>query len=154
VIWPPPDWTGVYAGAWRPPELAEEEEEEEPEPAEPEPFEAEPDEPEPAEPEPVPAVPPDAPLPADELVELLEDAVLWVEPGSAAATAPAATTLAKPTVAVATFSRWRPRSRSATAREMLRPPWRDPDRVRGDPLPNPALLMPSVWHAQLQRLLA
>jgi hypothetical protein len=143
----------VDAGAWRP-ELEEFEEEEfedeEPEPDELEPVEAEPDEPELAEPEPVPAVPPDAPLPADELVELPEEVTaLYVEPGRTATTAPAATTLAKPTVAVATFSLWRPRSRSTTAREMLLPPWRDPDQARGAPLPDPVLLMPPVWHAQL-----
>ena len=57
----------------------------------------------------------------DEL-ELL--VVLCVEPGSTAATAPAASRLATPTVAVAVFSLRRPRSRSATARETCRAaPW-------------------------------
>jgi hypothetical protein len=52
-----------------------------------------------------------------EVVEpLLLVAVLeCVEPGSPTATAPAATTLAKPTATVVTFSRYRPRSRSAMA---------------------------------------
>jgi len=52
-----------------------------------------------------------------ELLELPEVVAVWcVEPGSAAATAPAATTLAKPTVAVVAFSLRLPRSRSAIAR--------------------------------------
>jgi hypothetical protein len=139
----------VYAGAWRLPELLDEfdefdefEEFEEAEPDPDEPEEAAPVEPELVEPEPVLAVP----LP-DELRE--EVTVLCVEPGSATASAPAATTLAKPTVAVAAFSLRRPRSRSATARERLRVLCRDPGRPRDDPLPNSGLLIPSVWHAQL-----
>jgi hypothetical protein len=108
--------------------------------------EPDPDEPEPAEPElaePAFAVPLPAELPAfDELSE--EVTVLCVEPGSTTATAPAASTLAKPTVAVVAFSLRRPRSRSATARETLRALWRAPDRARGDPLPNSGLLIPSV----------
>ena len=123
MLWPPPppDWTGVYDGACRLPELFEEFEE-------PDPLELEP---ELVEPEPVFAVPlPDVPLPDDELPardaaleldELFDEvAVLCVEPGKTAATTPAAATLAKPTVAVAVFSRRRPRSRSATARERSR----------------------------------
>jgi hypothetical protein len=46
-----------------------------------------------------------------ELPDWLEELAWWVEPGRATATAPAATTLAKPTAAVVTFSRYRPRSR-------------------------------------------
>jgi hypothetical protein len=64
---------------------------------------------------------------ADELPELV---LVCVEPGSTAATAPAASTLAKPTVAVAVFSLRLPRSRSPTARDTRR----SPARVRGDPL--------------------
>jgi hypothetical protein len=48
------------------------------------------------------------------------EAAACAEPGSVAATAPVMATLAKPTAAVVTFSRRRPRSRSATAREMAR----------------------------------
>ncbi len=144
MIWPPPpDWTGVDAGAWRPPWPAEEFDEfEEPfEEAAPEPaFDEPPDE--------VPdAEPPEETLAFDDPCE--EAAVLCVEPGSAAATAPAATTLAKPTVAVVTFSLRRPRSRSATACETPRPPKRDPCQARDDSLPSPASLMPSVWHTYL-----
>jgi hypothetical protein len=64
---------------------------------------------------------------ADELPELV---LVCVEPGSTAATAPAASTLAKPTVAVAVFSLRLPRSRSSTPRDT----WRSPARVRGDRL--------------------
>jgi hypothetical protein len=46
-----------------------------------------------------------------ELPDWLVELVWWVEPGRATATAPAATTLAKPTAAVVAFSRYRPRSR-------------------------------------------
>lgn len=68
----------------------------------------------------------DVPAPVDDVPELLAvdelelPVVLCVEPGSAAATAPAASTLATPTVAVAVFSLRRPRSRSATASETCR----------------------------------
>jgi hypothetical protein len=41
--------------------------------------------------------------------------VVWVDPGRPSATAPAATTLAKPTAAVVALSRYLPRSRSAIA---------------------------------------
>jgi hypothetical protein len=52
-----------------------------------------------------------------ELLEPPEVVAVWcVEPGSTAATTPAVTTLAKPTVAVVAFSLRLPRSRSATAR--------------------------------------
>lgn len=68
----------------------------------------------------------DVPVPDDD-VRLLFVAdepellvVLCVEPGSAAATAPAASTLATLTLTVAVFSRRLPRSRSATARETCR----------------------------------
>lgn len=76
-------------------------------------------------------------------VEPLEcvDALL-VEPGSTAATAPAASRLATPTVAVVVFSLRRPRSRSATARETCRAdPW-----PRGAPLRSSQLSIIAVWH--------
>jgi hypothetical protein len=67
---------------------------------------------------------------------------LLVEPGSTAATAPAASRLATPTVAVAVFSLRRPRSRSATARETCRAgPW-----PRGTPLRSSQLSIIAVWH--------
>jgi hypothetical protein len=67
---------------------------------------------------------------------------LLVEPGSTAATAPAASMLATPTVAVAVFSLRRPRSRSATARETCRAaPW-----PRGSPLRSSQLSIIAVWH--------
>ncbi len=58
-----------------------------------------------------------------ELAELVEPEldvalVVWVEPGSARASAPAVTTLARPTVVVAVRTLFRPRSRSAMARRM------------------------------------
>ena len=81
-------------------------------------------------PEPELDEPPEAPVPDDDApVLVLPDELellvaLCVEPGSAAATAPAASRLATPTVAVAVFSLRRPRSRSATARETCRAaPW-------------------------------
>ena len=77
---------------------------------------------------------------ADELAEL---AVLCVEPGSTAATAPAASTLANPTVAVAVFSLRRPRSRSAMARETCRAAaW-----PRVAPSRWSQLSIIAVWHA-------
>ena len=116
MTWPPPfDCTGAEVGAWR---LADELEEFE-ELDELDEFEEleeleEPDESEELVPEsserPVLVL-------ALELLEPPEVVAVWcVEPGSAAATAPAATTLAKPTVAVVAFSLRLPRSRSATAR--------------------------------------
>ena len=83
--------------------------------------------------------PPD-PLPEDvltllELLEWLDELealVWWVEPGRAAATAPTATTLANPTAAVVTFSRFRPRSRWAMA-------WAIPRDI-------PLLMSPSLAH--------
>ena len=67
---------------------------------------------------------------------------LLVEPGSTAATAPAASRLATPTVAVAVFSLRRPRSRSSTARETCRAaPW-----PRGSPLRSSQLSIIAVWH--------
>ena len=83
------------------------------------------------------------PVPVLPEVEPLEcvDALL-VEPGSTAATAPAASRLATPTVAVAVFSLRRPRSRSATARETCRAaPW-----PRGTPLRSSQLSIIAVWH--------
>jgi hypothetical protein len=144
VAWPPPfDCTGALAGAWRVFELFDEFElfefEEFDELDEFDEF-AEREEPElPAEPESelwlaLPSL--DVPLPEDDVPvlvladELPELVLVCVEPGSTAATAPAASTLAKPTVAVAVFSRRLPRSRSATARDT----WRSPARARGDPL--------------------
>ena len=103
--------------------------------------ELEPDEfePEPELADPVPVL---APVLGVE-VEPLEcvDALL-VEPGSTAATAPAASRLATPTVAVVVFSLRRPRSRSATARETCRAaPW-----PRGAPLRSSQLSIIAVWH--------
>jgi hypothetical protein len=100
-------------------------------------------------PEPELAEPPlDAPVPDDDVpVLLLPDELellvaLCVEPGSAAATAPAASRLATPTVAVVVFSLRRPRSRSATARETCRAaPW-----PRGAPLRSSQLSIIAVWH--------
>jgi hypothetical protein len=99
-------------------------------------------------PEPGLAEPPlDAPVPDDVPAALLPDelellVVLCVEPGSAAATAPAASRLATPTVAVVVFSLRRPRSRSATARETCRAaPW-----PRGAPLRSSQLSIIAVWH--------
>jgi hypothetical protein len=103
-------------------------------------------------PEPGLADPPvDAPVPDDDVpVLLLPDEMeplecvdaLLVEPGSTAATAPAASRLATPTVAVVVFSLRRPRSRSATARETCRAaPW-----PRGSPLRSSQLSIIAVWH--------
>jgi hypothetical protein len=89
----------------------------------------------------------DAPVPDDVPVLVLPDelellVVLCVEPGSAAATAPAASRLATPTVAVVVFSLRRPRSRSATARETCRAaPW-----PRGASLRSSQLSIIAVWH--------
>jgi hypothetical protein len=98
-------------------------------------------------PEPELAEPPlDAPVPDDDVPVLVlpdELVVLCVEPGSAAATAPAASRLATPTVAVVVFSLRRPRSRSATARETCRAaPW-----PRGAPLRSSQLSIIAVWHS-------
>jgi len=70
---------------------------------------------------------PPVPVLTDELPVLVP--VVCVAPGSTAATAPAATTLAKPTVAVAVFSLRLPRSRSATACDTCRAA----ARSRGEP---------------------
>ena len=93
----------------------------------------------------------DVPVPADGVpAALLPDelellVVVCVEPGSAAATAPAASRLATPTVAVVVFSLRRPRSRSATARETCRAaPW-----PRGAPLRSSQLSIIAVWHPWL-----
>ena len=118
MTWPPPfDCTGAEVGAWRLVDEFEEFDEfdEFEEFDELDEFEEleEPDESEELVPE--SSEPPVAA--ALELLELPEVVAVWcVEPGSAAATAPAATTLAKPTVAVVAFSLRLPRSRSATAR--------------------------------------
>ena len=81
-----------------------------------------------------------APVLAVEPLDCVE--ALLVEPGSTAATAPAASRLATPTVAVAVFSLRRPRSRSATARETCRAaPW-----PRGTPFRSSQLSMIAVWH--------
>jgi hypothetical protein len=137
VTWPrPPVWTGVFTGACRVPELFDEfdvpEEVEEllPEPV----LAGVPDVPELPEPEPVPeprfALPwLDALLPE----ELPLVTAACVEPGSTTATAPAAITLANPTVAVVAFSLRRPRSRSATACETSRLAPRPPAVARGAP---------------------
>jgi hypothetical protein len=142
VTWPPPfDCTGAFAGAWSvfeefdEFELLDEFEDFED-------FDEFPELEEPAllaelEFEPRLAAPSlDVLLPRDDDVPVLVLAdelpvvvLVCVEPGRTAATAPAASTLAKPTVAVAVFSRRRPRSRSATARDI----WRSPSWARGDP---------------------
>lgn len=108
------------------------------------------DEPPEFELEPVFAVPPPAAPPEDEVpVPVLADELpvlvtaAWVEPGSTAATAPAATTLAKPTVAVAAFSLRFPRSRSATACET----WRAAARARADAPRSSQLSILAVCHA-------
>ena len=123
MTWPPPsDCTGGLTGAWRVLELLDELDESE--------FESE--------------------FAELEEVELLAGvpelpAVLCVAPGSAAATAPAASTLATPTVTVAVFSLRRPRSRSATARETCRAAaW-----PRGTPVGSSQLSIIAVWHASL-----
>lgn len=85
----------------------------------PEVLEAELDEPEVpdvAEPE-VPELPA-VPEPADEEFVLVGEALV-AEPGSASATAPAASTLATPTVAVVVVIRLLPRRRAATARPTM-----------------------------------
>jgi hypothetical protein len=102
-------------------------------------------------PEPELAAPPlDVPVPDDVPAALLPDEMeplecvdaLLVEPGSTAATAPAASRLATPTVAVAVFSLRRPRSRSATARETCpAAAW-----PRGAPLRSSQLSIIAVWH--------
>jgi hypothetical protein len=130
VVWPPPlDCTGVLAGACRLPELVDEFEElEELEELELDEFEF--DEParfeldefeEPELPEAELLAVPDVELDEEFPVDLPGCVTAaCVEPGSASATAPAAATLAKPTVAVVAFSRRLPRSRSATAEDKLR----------------------------------
>jgi hypothetical protein len=90
----------------------------------------------------------DVPVPDDDVpAALLPDelellVVVCVEPGSAAATAPAASRLATPTVAVVVFSLRRPRSRSATARETCRAG----PSPRGAPLRSSQLSIIAVWH--------
>jgi hypothetical protein len=85
---------------------------EDPVPEDPEPEDAEPDEPFPDDPAgalPEPLLP--EPLLAE--VPLPDDVPLCVAPGSVAAMAPVASTLATPTPAVTTDSRFMPRRRSA-----------------------------------------
>jgi hypothetical protein len=90
--------------------------------------------------EPEPELADPAPVLEAEPLECVD--ALLAEPGSTAATAPAASRLATPTVAVAVFSLRRPRSRSATARETCRAaPW-----PRGTPLRSSRLSMIAVWH--------
>jgi hypothetical protein len=94
-------------------------------------------EPEPEVADPVPVL---APVLEAEPLECVD--ALLVEPGSTAATAPAASRLATPTVAVAVFSLRRPRSRSSTARETCHAaPW-----PRGSPLRSSQLSIIAVWH--------
>jgi hypothetical protein len=94
-------------------------------------------EPEPELADPVPVL---APVLEVEPLECVD--ALLVEPGSTAATAPAASRLATPTVTVAVFSLRRPRSRSATARETCRAaPW-----PRGSPLRSSQFSIIAVWH--------
>lgn len=94
-------------------------------------------EPEPELADPVPVL---APVLEVEPLECVD--ALLAEPGRTAATAPAASRLATPTVAVAVFSLRRPRSRSATARETCRAArW-----PRGTPLWSSQLSIIAVWH--------
>lgn len=96
------------------------------------------------QPEPTSGVPPpddEAPVPM-----LAAVVCVCVAPGSTTATAPAASTLAKPAVAVAAFSRRLPRSRSATARVTRRPPAR---ARRGVPRSS-QLSMLAVCHIRLR----
>jgi hypothetical protein len=84
--------------------------------------------------------PPDAPVTDDEAsVPVL---AVCVAPGSTMATAPAASTLAKPAVAVAAVSLRLPRSRSATARLT----WRAGARARAGALRSSQLSMLAVCH--------
>ena len=55
----------------------------------------------------------------DDVPDCADDVPLLCEPGSARAMAPAAATLASPTVAVVVWIRLRPRARAATARRTL-----------------------------------
>ncbi len=92
-------------------------------PDDPVPDDPVPDEPVPDEPEltlvdPELAVPDDDPDDEPDEVEPAEDVVLC-EPGRARAMAPAVTTLASPTVAVAVWTRLCPRARDAMARRTL-----------------------------------
>lgn len=75
----------------------------------------------------------DVPVPDDPVL-----AEACVDPGSIAMTTPAATMLAVEMATVADFSRWRPRSRSAAARE-----------TADMPLRNCGVLMPEVCPANL-----
>lgn len=78
------------------------------------------DEPEPDVPEfdvPELWVPDDEPVDPVDVEPCAEDVL--VEPGSVRTMAPAVTTLARPTVAVAVLTRLRPRARSAAARTAL-----------------------------------
>jgi hypothetical protein len=88
-----------------------------------EPDEPELDEPEPTLVEPELWVPEDDPVdPVDPVVpevELCDEDVPLLEPGSVRAMAPAVTTLASPTVAVVVLIRLRPRARAAAARRTL-----------------------------------
>jgi hypothetical protein len=94
-------------------------------------------EPEPELADPVPVL---APVLEVEPLECVD--ALLVEPGSTAATAPAASRLATPTVTVAVFSLRRPRSRSSTARDTCRAaPW-----PRGTPFRSSQLSIIAVWH--------
>jgi len=140
------------------PELLEEFEafEEFEEPAEPEPVEPELVEPELVEPELVLALSScvvvvrdvlssdvevrDTPPVLDD-VRLVPVTAACVEPGRETATAPAAATLAKPTVTVVAFRRRLPSSRSATACITLRAAPSRGARARGDPFRNSGLLM-------------
>jgi hypothetical protein len=80
----------------------------------------------------------------DELLDVLAlpelpdwlEVLTWLAPGRATATAPTATTLANPTAAVVTFSRYRPRSRWAIA-------WAIPRDI-------PLLMFPSLSHGHLR----
>ncbi|MFY9931368.1 MAG: hypothetical protein WAK82_25550 [Streptosporangiaceae bacterium] len=134
MAWPLPELDVGAEPELKPPELElpelelpELELEEELEPEDPE-FEEDEPEPEvelePFDPELVPEDPvlvdpepePDEPVPVE--AEPEEALVLWVDPGRANATAPAATTLARPTAVVVDRTRARPRSLAAMASRM------------------------------------
>jgi hypothetical protein len=132
VAWLPPELDEGAEPELKPPELElpelelepEDPVEEEPEPElvpeDPVPADAEPEDPEPADAEPEDPVLAEAEPEEVPLEEGLPDEALavWVDPGSANATAPAATTPAMPTAVVVERTRARPRSLAAIASRM------------------------------------
>ena len=133
MAWLPPELELGDEPELKPPELEPEFVELDPEFAEPELAE-----PELAELEPVELEPAELELVEPELVEAL-DAVLFVDPGRARASAPAVTTLATVTAVVVDRTLARPRSLAATA-------WRVPSFRR-------ALLMSPILRSRTRRSL-